>query len=46
VAYGFLPFPYQEGDLRTMHANDEKIALEAFTLGQEMLMRIVLEAAK
>jgi acetylornithine deacetylase/succinyl-diaminopimelate desuccinylase-like protein len=46
VAYGFLPFPFQEDDLRTMHANDEKIALDAFTFGQEMLTRIVLETAK
>jgi acetylornithine deacetylase/succinyl-diaminopimelate desuccinylase-like protein len=46
VAYGFLPFPIHEEDLKTMHANDEKIALEAYTIGQEMLMRIVLETAK
>jgi len=46
VAYGLLPFPIQEEDLRTMHANDEKISLEAFILGQEMLTRIVLETAR
>ena len=46
IAYGLLPFPIQEEDLRTMHANDEKIALDAFTFGNEMLYRIVLETAR
>ena len=46
VAYGLLPFPIQEEDLRTMHANDEKIALDAFAFGNEMLYRIVVEAAR
>ncbi len=46
VAYGLLPFPIEEEDLRTMHANDEKIALDAFTWGNEMLYRIVVEAAR
>ncbi|HEV8337084.1 MAG TPA: M20/M25/M40 family metallo-hydrolase [Candidatus Polarisedimenticolia bacterium] len=46
VAYGVLPFPIQEEDLRTMHANDEKISLEAFTWGNEMLYRVVAETAR
>jgi acetylornithine deacetylase/succinyl-diaminopimelate desuccinylase-like protein len=46
VAYGLLPFPILEDDLRTMHANDERISLQAYTWGQEMLTRIVLETAK
>jgi len=46
AAYGLLPFPIQEEDLRTMHANDEKVALDAFAWGNEMLYRIVVEAAK
>jgi len=46
VAYGLLPFPIREEDLRTMHANDEKIALGSLAFGTEMLYRIVLEAAR
>ncbi len=46
AAYGLLPFPMREDDLRTMHANDEKIALDAFTWGSEFLYRIVVEAAR
>jgi acetylornithine deacetylase/succinyl-diaminopimelate desuccinylase-like protein len=46
VAYGLLPFPIQEEDLRTMHANDERISLEAFAWGEAMLSRIVLEVAR
>ena len=46
VAYGILPFPILEDDLRTMHANDERISLKAYTWGQEMLTRIVLETAQ
>ena len=46
VAYGLLPFPIEEEDLRTMHANDEKIALDSFIRGNEMLYRVVVEAAR
>ncbi len=46
AAYGLLPFPIREEDLRTMHANDERIPLDAFTWGNEMIYRIVLEAAR
>lgn len=46
AAYGLLPFPIEEEDLRTMHANDEKIALDAFTWGNEMLYRVVVETAR
>jgi acetylornithine deacetylase/succinyl-diaminopimelate desuccinylase-like protein len=46
AAYGILPFPIREDDLRTMHANDEKIGLEAFTWGNELLYRVVVEAAR
>ena len=46
VAYGVLPFPILEDDLRTMHANDERISLKAYAWGQELLTRIVLETAK
>ena len=46
IAYGILPFPIQEEELKTMHANDEKVAVDAFALGQEMLLRVVLETAR
>ncbi len=46
AAYGLLPFPIAEEDLRTMHGNDEKIAIDSFTWGTEMLLRIVLEAGR
>ena len=46
IAYGVLPFPIREEELKTMHANDEKVAVDAFALGQEMLLRIVLETAR
>ena len=46
AAYGLLPFPIEEEDLRTMHANDEKIAVDAFTWGTRMLYQVVLETAR
>ncbi|HEU4401812.1 MAG TPA: M20/M25/M40 family metallo-hydrolase [Candidatus Polarisedimenticolia bacterium] len=46
AAYGLLPFPIREEDLRTMHANDEKIALDSFAWGTELLYRVVTEAAR
>ncbi|MBI4161711.1 MAG: M20/M25/M40 family metallo-hydrolase, partial [Acidobacteria bacterium] len=45
-AYGLLPFPIEEEEIRTMHGNDEKIRLEAFRWGTELLYRIVVEAAR
>ena len=46
AAYGLLPFPIREEDLRTMHANDERIGTRSFAFGTEMIYRIVLEAAR
>src|SRR5207245_10897380 len=46
AAYGLLPFPIREDDLRTMHANDERIGTRAFAFGTEMIYRVVLEAAR
>jgi acetylornithine deacetylase/succinyl-diaminopimelate desuccinylase-like protein len=40
-AYGLLPFPLAEDDVRRMHADDERIPLEAFRKGIEYLHRIV-----
>jgi acetylornithine deacetylase/succinyl-diaminopimelate desuccinylase-like protein len=44
--YGLLPFPILEEEIRTMHGNDEKISVESFIWGTELLVRIVVEAAK
>jgi acetylornithine deacetylase/succinyl-diaminopimelate desuccinylase-like protein len=45
-AYGLLPFPLKEEDERRMHADDERIPLEAFRKGVEFLYRVVEEFAR
>jgi len=40
-AYGLLPFPLTEEDVRRMHADDERIPLDAFRQGIAYLYRIV-----
>ena len=45
-AYGLLPFPLKEEDERRMHADDERIPLEAFHKGVEFLYRVVEEFAR
>ena len=42
-AYGLLPFPLKEEDDLRMHADDERIPLEAFRRGIEYLYRVVEE---
>ncbi len=42
-AYGLLPFPLTEEDDRRMHADDERIPLEAFRKGVDYLYRVVAE---
>src|SRR5712691_2978740 len=42
-AYGLLPFPMADEDDRRMHADDERIPLEAFRKGIEFLYRVVEE---
>ena len=44
-AYGLVPFPLAEEDLRRMHGDDERIPLAAFDKGVEVLMKIVTEFA-
>ena len=44
-AYGLLPFPLTEEDERRMHADDERIPLEAFRKGIAYLYRVVEEFA-
>jgi acetylornithine deacetylase/succinyl-diaminopimelate desuccinylase-like protein len=40
-AYGLLPFPLAEEDVRRMHADDERIPLDSFHKGIEFLYRVV-----
>ena len=42
-AYGLLPFPLTEEDDRRMHADDERIPLDAFRKGIDFLYRVVQE---
>src|SRR2546429_2627924 len=44
-AYGLVPFPLNEEDLRRMHGDDERVPLVAFDKGVDVLMRIVTELA-
>ncbi len=44
-AYGFLPFPLAEEDYQRMHGDDERIPLQSFTKGIDVLARIVAEFA-
>jgi acetylornithine deacetylase/succinyl-diaminopimelate desuccinylase-like protein len=44
-AYGLVPFPLAEEDLRRMHGDDERIPLAAFDKGVEVLTKIVTEFA-
>ena len=46
VTFGLLPFPILEEQIRTMHGNDEKVGVESFIWGTELLFRIVVEAAR
>lgn len=42
-AYGLLPFPLSEEDVRRMHADNERIPLDAFRTGVEFLYRLARE---
>jgi acetylornithine deacetylase/succinyl-diaminopimelate desuccinylase-like protein len=42
-AYGLLPFPLREEDELRMHADDERIPLNSFRKGIELLYRVVEE---
>jgi len=44
-AYGLVPFPLNDEDLRRMHGDDERIPLVAFDKGVDVLMKIVTEFA-
>ena len=42
-AYGLVPFPLTQEDLKRMHGDDERIPLAAFDKGVSVLARIVAE---
>jgi len=42
-AYGLVPFPLEQEDLRRMHGDDERIPLASFDKGVEVLAKIVAE---
>ena len=44
-AYGLVPFPLTEDDLKRMHGNDERIPVAAFGKGVDLLVRILSEFA-
>ena len=44
-AYGLVPFPLTEDDLKRMHGDDERIPLAAFNKGVDVLAKIVAEFA-
>ena len=45
VAYGFQPFPIDFYQSRTIHGVDERVTLDAFTTGVEVMRRVVLDYA-
>jgi len=44
-AYGLVPFPLSEDDLKRMHGNDERIPTAAFAKGVDLMIKIVTEFA-
>lgn len=42
-AYGLVPFPLSEDDLKRMHGNDERIPVAAFAKGVDLMVKIVNE---
>jgi acetylornithine deacetylase/succinyl-diaminopimelate desuccinylase-like protein len=44
-AYGLVPFPLAQEDLKRMHGDDERILLGAFDKGVDVLAKIVTEFA-
>jgi acetylornithine deacetylase/succinyl-diaminopimelate desuccinylase-like protein len=44
-AYGLVPFPLNEEDLRRMHGDDERVSLASFAKGVSVMVKIVSEFA-
>jgi acetylornithine deacetylase/succinyl-diaminopimelate desuccinylase-like protein len=44
-AYGLVPFPLTEGDIKRMHGDDERISAAAFAKGVSLMVRLTNEFA-
>ena len=44
-AYGLVPFPLTDEDLKRMHGDDERIPLASFEKGVDLMVKIVAEFA-
>jgi acetylornithine deacetylase/succinyl-diaminopimelate desuccinylase-like protein len=44
-AYGLVPFPLNDEDLKRMHGDDERIPLASFAKGVDVMVKIVGEFA-
>jgi len=44
-AYGLVPFPLSDEDLKRMHGDDERLAVAAFAKGVDVMTKIVAEFA-
>lgn len=44
-AYGLVPFPLNDEDLKRMHGDDERIPLASFAKGVDVMVKIVTEFA-
>jgi len=45
TCYGFQPFPVDYYQSRTIHGVDERVTIDAFTQGVEVMRRVVLAYA-
>ena len=45
-AYGLLPFPIDPEDIMLMHGNDERISLDSFKKGIQLLYAVTVDVAK
>lgn len=44
-AYGLVPFPLNDDDLKRMHGDDERISIASFAKGVDVLVKIVADFA-
>ena len=44
-AYGLVPFPLSDDDIKRMHGDDERIPVAAFAKGVDVMVKIVSEFA-
>jgi acetylornithine deacetylase/succinyl-diaminopimelate desuccinylase-like protein len=44
-AYGLVPFPLTEDDIKRMHGDDERIPAAAFAKGVQLMVRLTNEFA-